>query len=250
MKVACGSVRSAGLKAARRAYRKESAAARPDPAAGSDAAEAAILSAALISASRQTQPENSCKQTIPCRYNAGNCHQEKDMCGRFGLFPELDALAEQFNFDPSIMQDIYTHRWNIPPTTPVLSIHHSPQAGASGENEAKLLRWGMTGARHPRARGSSRPLFNARAETVHRLPSFRQPFRERRCLIPASGFYEWIKDDSGDKTPVWFHRVDDRRLPSQASGPRNERTRGTSMPAPSSLARRTSLSLPCITGCR
>ena len=136
------------------------------------------------------------------------------MCGRFGLFAELDALAEQFNFDPSIMRDVYSPRWNIPPTMPVLSIRHSPQAhspqaGASGENEAKLLRWGMTGARHPRARGSSRPLFNARAETVHRLPSFRLPFRERRCLIPASGFYEWIKDDSGGRTPVWFHREDD-----------------------------------------
>ena len=131
------------------------------------------------------------------------------MCGRFGLFAELDALAEQFNFDPSTMQDIYTHRWNIPPTTPTLSIHNSSQAGASGENEAKLLRWGMTGARLPRAKGSSRPLFNARAETVHRLPSFRQPFRERRCLIPASGFYEWRKDESGGRTPVWFHREDD-----------------------------------------
>ena len=134
------------------------------------------------------------------------------MCGRFGLFAELDALAEQFNFDPSIMRDVYSPRWNIPPTMPVLSVRHSPQAGASGENQAKLLRWGMTGARHPRARGSSRPLFNARAETVHRLPSFRQPFRERRCLIPASGFYEWTKDDSGGRTPVWFHREDDAAM--------------------------------------
>ncbi len=36
------------------------------------------------------------------------------MCGRFGLFAELDALAEQFNFDPSIMRDVYSPRWNIP----------------------------------------------------------------------------------------------------------------------------------------
>ena len=47
------------------------------------------------------------------------------MCGRFGLFAELDALAEQFNFDPSIMQDIYNQRWNIPPTVPVLTVHRS-----------------------------------------------------------------------------------------------------------------------------
>ena len=131
------------------------------------------------------------------------------MCGRFGLFAELDALAEQFNFDPSIIQDIYSLRWNIPPTTPVLTVQPSSSEGQSGRNTARLLRWGMTGARHPRAKGSSRPLFNARAETVHRLPSFRQPFRERRCLIPASGFYEWRKDDSGGRTPVWFHHKDD-----------------------------------------
>ncbi len=130
------------------------------------------------------------------------------MCGRFGLFAELDSLAEQFNFDPSIMRDIYSPHWNIPPTRPVLSVHHNPQASTSGRNEARLLRWGMTGARGPRSKGSSRPLFNARAETVHRLPSFRRAFRERRCLIPANGFYEWEKDESGSRTPVWFHRED------------------------------------------
>ena len=131
------------------------------------------------------------------------------MCGRFGLFAELDALAEQFNFDPSIMRDIYSPRWNIPPTVPVLAVQPSLSEGQSGSNTARLMRWGMTGARNPRTRGSSRPLFNARGETVHRLPSFRQPFRERRCLVPASGFYEWRKDESGGRTPIWFHREDD-----------------------------------------
>ena len=124
------------------------------------------------------------------------------------MFAELDALTEQFNFDPSIMQDIYSPRWNIPPTVPVLTVQPSSSEGQSGRNTARLLRWGMTGARSPRSRGSGRPLFNARAETVHRLPSFRQPFRERRCLVPASGFYEWQKDESG-RTPIWFHREDD-----------------------------------------
>ena len=43
---------------------------------------------------------------------------------------------------------------------------------------------------------------------MHRLPSFRQPFRERRCLVPASGFYEWQKDDAG-RTPIWFHHEEE-----------------------------------------
>ena len=126
------------------------------------------------------------------------------MCGRFGLFAELDALAEQFNFDPSIMRDIYSPRWNIPPTTPILNVHRNAQAGESNENTARLLRWGMTGAGRAR-----RPLFNARAETVDKLPSFRHAFASRRCLIPASGFYEWQQSALGAKTPVWFRRKDD-----------------------------------------
>ncbi len=136
------------------------------------------------------------------------------MCGRYGLFAELDTLAEQFDFDSAMMENVYTPRWNIPPTTPVLTVQ---SAGANTEgiyrpNTASLLRWGMTGARNPKSKGSGRPLFNARAETVHELPSFRRSFRERRCLIPANGFYEWRKDASGNRTPVWFHREDDAPL--------------------------------------
>ena len=107
------------------------------------------------------------------------------------------------------MQDIYSPRWNIPPTVPVLTVQPSSREGQPGRNTARLMRWGMTGARNPRTKGSGRPLFNARAETVHRLPSFRQPFRERRCLVPASGFYEWRRDDSGDRTPIWFHHEEE-----------------------------------------
>ena len=130
------------------------------------------------------------------------------MCGRFGLFPELDALAEQFNFDPSIMQDIYHPRWNIPPTASVLTIHNDSQESVSSKNSARLLRWGMAGTRSNKTSKVSRPLFNARAETVHKLPSFRDAFRSRRCLIPASGFYEWKKASSGKRTPMWFERKD------------------------------------------
>lgn len=53
-----------------------------------------------------------------------------------------------------------------------------------------------------------RPLINARAETLARQPAFVESFRERRCLIPADGFYEWRRDERG-KVPLWFHRPDD-----------------------------------------
>ena len=171
------------------------------------------------------------------------------MCGRFGLFAELDALAEQFNFDPSIMHDIYSPRWNIPPTVPVLAVQPSSSEVQSGRNTASLMRWGMTGARNPRTKGSSRPLFNARAETVHRLPSFRQPFKERRCLVPASGFYEWRKDESGRRTPICSIARTALLWRSPESGLRNGQPTETSMPAPSSPARRTTLPRPSTSGC-
>jgi putative SOS response-associated peptidase YedK len=129
------------------------------------------------------------------------------MCGRFGLFSELDELAEQFNFAPTIVRDIYQPRWNIPPTTTVLTVQNSAD-GYDDTRVPRLLRWGMTAARPRQGAGANRPLFNARAETIRQRPTFRDAFAHRRCLVPANGFYEWRKEASGGKTPVWFHRHD------------------------------------------
>ncbi len=128
------------------------------------------------------------------------------MCGRFGLFEELEALARHFHIDPRELLDIYQLRWNISPTMPVLTIEGNEDASAS--NSARLRRWGLSGHHSRRNRGANRPLINARAETVHELWSFREAFESRRCLIPASGFYEWRKEAAGGKTPIWFHRED------------------------------------------
>ncbi len=54
-----------------------------------------------------------------------------------------------------------------------------------------------------------RPLFNARAETVHSLPSFREAFRTRRCIVPACGYFEWRR---GDRQPFYFSRKDGHPL--------------------------------------
>ena len=56
-------------------------------------------------------------------------------------------------------------------------------------------------------KASGRPLINARAETLQSQPAFRDAFQERRCLIPADGFYEWLVDERG-KRPVWLSRPD------------------------------------------
>ena len=130
------------------------------------------------------------------------------MCGRFGLFEEPEALQGHFQFDSRDLLGIYQRRWNISPTMPVLTVEREENEDAPGRNKARLRRWGLSGHSSRKSKGANRPLINARGETVHKLWSFRGAFKSRRCLIPSSGFFEWKKEGSGGKTPVWFHRAD------------------------------------------
>ena len=55
-------------------------------------------------------------------------------------------------------------------------------------------------------------LINARAETIAEKPAFKAASRERRCLIPANGFYEWTKDEAGNRLPWFIYRKDRQPL--------------------------------------
>src|SRR5204862_4660427 len=92
-------------------------------------------------------------------------------------------------------------RYNIAPTDPVLAIRRT----GAGRREPGRLRWGLLPGRW--AERSGPPLINARAESIQRQPAFAESFRERRCLIPADGFYEWRAEGEA-KTPVWLSRPD------------------------------------------
>ena len=110
------------------------------------------------------------------------------MCGRFlnKLPPaETARLFWTTNVAPN-----YPPRFNIAPTDPVLAVWWNAK---TGERSLDALRWGLIpyGARD---RSMAARLINARAETVATTPAFRDAFQRRRCLIPASGFYEWRKD--------------------------------------------------------
>ncbi len=117
------------------------------------------------------------------------------MCGRYGLFTSGEELAEWFRL-PEI--PLFEPRYNIAPTQPVAAV----RATATGR-EMAFLRWGLIPS------WSSDPaignkLINARAETVAEKPSFRSAFKRRRCLIPASGYYEWQKGDARHKQPYFI----------------------------------------------
>ncbi len=106
------------------------------------------------------------------------------MCGRYSLEARPDEIAEAF---AAAEVFAFSARYNIAPTqsAPVVRVDQE-----SGSRRVVTIRWGLTS--HP---DNPRPLINARSETVDRTPSFRSAFRSRRCLVPATGFFEWQKLD-------------------------------------------------------
>lgn len=95
-------------------------------------------------------------------------------------------------------------RFNIAPTQPVLAIIPS-QTGRG--NAGTHFQWGLVPSWAKEVSIGSK-MINARAETVAEKPAFRHAFRRRRCLIPASGFYEWQARPSGPKQPFWISAAD------------------------------------------
>lgn len=87
-------------------------------------------------------------------------------------------------------------RYNIAPTQPVLVVREQ-----NGRRESVLLRWGFVPSWAKDVAIGSR-MINARSETAHEKPSFRNAFKRRRCMIPADGFYEWQRpaEATGAKT--------------------------------------------------
>ena len=118
------------------------------------------------------------------------------MCGRFAITLPDDAMARAFAARPA--NDLPPHpRYNICPTQSIASV-----ISREGVRHLGPMRWGFLP--HWYKHESDGPLLiNARAETIASKPAFREAARSRRCLIPASGFYEWTKDAAGNRLP-WY----------------------------------------------
>ncbi len=118
------------------------------------------------------------------------------MCGRFVLIEDPDTVVEEFGISSSTTS-FSKPRYNICPTQSV------PVAVAyDGTRHLVDMRWGFIP--HWYKKPSDGPLLiNARSETLAEKPAFREAARMRRCLIPASGFYEWQGDKGTSKEP-WF----------------------------------------------
>ncbi|MFN3642733.1 MAG: SOS response-associated peptidase [Gemmobacter sp.] len=123
------------------------------------------------------------------------------MCGRFTLTHPVSAMAHLFDAAPA--NDLPEGpRYNICPTQPVLAV-----LPGDGRRRLVALRWGFLPVWY-RTPTDGPLIINARSDTVAVKPAFRDAIRTRRCLIPASGFYEWTEGAGGARLP-WYIRAAD-----------------------------------------
>ncbi|HOG77994.1 MAG: SOS response-associated peptidase [Anaerolineaceae bacterium] len=116
------------------------------------------------------------------------------MCGRFSMAIDSDNLQTALALGQ--MPADWKRRYNIAPSQDIAAVRDAETRAV------EMLQWGLVPfwAKDP-AIGNS--LINARSESVHEKPSFKNAFRKRRCLILADGFYEWQKSDKGSR-PFYF----------------------------------------------
>ena len=124
------------------------------------------------------------------------------MCGRFGLLHTWDEMFESYSLISPALN--LQERFNIAPTQAIVAVTASREAGG---NTATLFQWGLVPS-WAKDVSIGAKMINARGETVAEKPAFRAAFRRRRCLIPASGFYEWQKRGDGPKQPFWNTAAD------------------------------------------
>jgi len=111
------------------------------------------------------------------------------MCGRYAQAQGMDEIIERFDLDGSLVDKSLPLNWNIAPTNEIYIIRDNQQG--------RILDsafWGLIAPwqkNSTEARNSQSHAINARSESIHEKPTFRQAFRTTRCLIPATGYYEW-----------------------------------------------------------
>jgi len=116
------------------------------------------------------------------------------MCGRYTLAVQLDLIADRFacavEFAPM------TPRYNIAPG------QMAPVVMQQEGRRLRMMKWGLVPS-WAKEESIGYKMINARAETLHEKPSFRKALEQRRCIIPADGFYEWRREPDGkSKTPM------------------------------------------------
>jgi|UniRef100_UPI00404B293E putative SOS response-associated peptidase YedK len=133
------------------------------------------------------------------------------MCGRYAQTADMRELMEQFEVSGTAPQKSLPLNWNIAPTNPIYIVR-----GTSPD--LATVSWGLIAPWLKTlvdARNSQSRAINARSESIFEKPTFKDAFRTTRCLIPASGYYEWATalGKYPPKQPFYISSKDDKQLP-------------------------------------
>ena len=136
----------------------------------------------------------SLASSVKCAGSGRHCNDRSaiisTMCGRYRLSRRKQIVEEYFDTVPG--EEDWAPRYNIAPTQPIPVIRQNPK---EPRREMSLMRWGLVPSWSKDA-SSSAMMINARSETAATKPGFRDPLANRRCLIPADGFYEWSRHEA------------------------------------------------------
>ena len=122
------------------------------------------------------------------------------MCGLYSFRKSPEETRSLFNY---LQQPNFPPRQYVTPGSPIAIV----RAGYNKQPEFAIVRWGFVPT-WTKEMQTGRPLINARCETVHEKPTFKNAIRRRRCLFPTDGFYEWQGDVPGKKQAYFIHRPD------------------------------------------
>ncbi len=136
------------------------------------------------------------------------------MCGRFAQSRLVADLVEEFGITGTSPESPLPANWNIAPTVDIYIVRQDRDNSRS----LATASWGIIAPwqkTFDAARTSQSHAINARSESVHEKPTFRDAFRKRRCLIPADGYYEWATalGDYPPKQPFFISSATKRALP-------------------------------------
>lgn len=141
--------------------------------------------------------------------NSIGCDIITDMCGRYAQTQEMRDLVEEFAVTGKFPDKALPASWNIAPTNEIYIVRND----ANNRRELSTASWGMIGpwlTDEAEARASQSRAINARSESIHEKPTFRDAFKSRRCLIPADGYYEWATEFGRYKTKQPFFISNDQ----------------------------------------
>jgi putative SOS response-associated peptidase YedK len=135
------------------------------------------------------------------------------MCGRYAISKLPEELIEEFAITAGHTGKVLPADWNISPTKEIYVIRNNSNA----KRELVHLSWGLIA---PWSKSSKEAIksqssaINARTESVDVKPTFKNAFKYHRCLIPATGYYEWATElgDIPSKQPFYIHSKTDKTL--------------------------------------